>query len=231
VNLLLDWPAPNGAYSLSRQGIQIGWLNGGPGAAFTACGAATVFNTDRIRVVGTPNDDDFVVDLSNGPFAPGATPEPGSIPEIEIGVDLGAPAFRDEVEIFGSANPDAVLGGQNGPTTQITLNGDFDADLALPRVPGLLTLDGQGGNDVLGMGGVQLGIAPYTGRTDMDGGEGDDELLGGQGNDRMTGGPGLDFFTAGFGNDRIDSRDGIAETVDTGGGTDRTVSDPFDTVI
>jgi Ca2+-binding RTX toxin-like protein len=231
VQLALDYPAPNGAYSLARMGAQIGWLDGRPGAAFTACGAATVFNTDRIDVTGTPFGDVFVIDLTNGPFAPGMTPEAAGLSEIETRVDLGVPANVDAVEIEGSAGNDYITGGQNGVGALLSLNLDNDADLQLRRDPRTLTLRGNVGNDVLGLGGIGLGLVPYGGRSVLDGGLGNDALVGGDGRDRMVGGADLDSYDAGAGVDSIDSRDGIAETVDTGVGADTVTSDPFDTVI
>jgi hypothetical protein len=77
VQLALDAPAPNGAYTLARSGSRIGWLNGRPdtGASFTACGAATVTNTDTIDVTGTPDADDLVIGRpARGEARPASTP-------------------------------------------------------------------------------------------------------------------------------------------------------------
>ena len=77
----------------------------------------------------------------------------------------------------------------------------------------------------------------------IDGGPGDDVLQGGFGDDDITGGPGrdrilgdggssCDYFgcTVPFGNDTIRARDGEADSIDCGLGTDTAIVDPVDTV-
>jgi hypothetical protein len=78
----------------------------------------------------------------------------------------------------------------------------------------------------------------------MDGGAGNDRIEGGIGHDVITGGPGKDaLFGEGdgnycgiyeckvpFGNDTINARDGEADQVDCGIGTDTAIVDPSDTV-
>ena len=97
------------------------------------------------------------------------------------------------------------------------------------------TLIGNGGNDKLTAG-------DYA--DTLDGGAGNDVLVGGLGNDAITGGPGQDTIngdataapaattrcTIPFGNDVINARDGEADTIDCGVGTDRAVVDAIDVV-
>jgi Ca2+-binding RTX toxin-like protein len=79
----------------------------------------------------------------------------------------------------------------------------------------------------------------------IDGGVGDDNLEGGYGNDTIVGGPGRDKIYADmsrsdcgvlqscsdpYGNDTIDVRDGEADTVSCGIGTDKVLADAADTV-
>jgi Ca2+-binding RTX toxin-like protein len=79
----------------------------------------------------------------------------------------------------------------------------------------------------------------------IDGGAGDDTLEGGYGNDTIVGGPGRDRIYADmsrsdcgvlqscsdpYGNDTIDVRDGEADTVSCGVGTDKVLADAVDTV-
>jgi hypothetical protein len=71
-------------------------------------------------------------------------------------------------------------------------------------------VNGGGGNDALATG------------------AGDDRIDGGNGNDKMAGGAGADTFVGGDGNDTIASRDGVAETVDCGIGSDTVDADPVD---
>ncbi len=97
------------------------------------------------------------------------------------------------------------------------------------------TLIGNGGNDKL--------TAGHYADT-LDGGVGNDVLVGGLGNDVISGGPGQDTIngdatgstcgyyscTIPFGNDVINARDGEADTIDCGVGTDRAVVDAIDVV-
>jgi Ca2+-binding RTX toxin-like protein len=104
---------------------------------------------------------------------------------------------------------------------------------------GASSLSGLGGNDVL-----KGGDSPDA----IDGGAGDDDLDGGNGNDTITGGPGKDTIMgdavagqcsvvgyfgsckAPWGNDTINARDGEADNVDCGPGTDTAVVDAIDVV-
>lgn len=98
------------------------------------------------------------------------------------------------------------------------------------------TLNGLGGNDLLS----------GTDRADtLDGGAGDDELNGGYGNDTVTGGAGKDTINAdrpgrcnelhcdispGSAADTVFARDGEADSITCGPGTDRVVADVVDVV-
>lgn len=101
---------------------------------------------------------------------------------------------------------------------------------------GASTVLAKGGNDR-----VKGGSNAET----LDGGPGNDRLEGGFGNDTITGGPGKDEIfgdrtgeqcglfescTVPFGNDVIDARDGEADQVDCGPGTDKATVDAIDTV-
>jgi Ca2+-binding RTX toxin-like protein len=97
------------------------------------------------------------------------------------------------------------------------------------------TVNGNGGDD-------QLTAMDYDDA--MDGGAGNDRVEGGIGHDTITGGPGKDtLFGEGdgnycgiyeckipFGNDTINARDGEADQVDCGVGTDTAIVDALDTV-
>jgi hypothetical protein len=97
------------------------------------------------------------------------------------------------------------------------------------------TVSGLGGDDVItGMDYVET----------IDGGPGNDKLEGGLNHDVITGGPGRDtIYGEGdgnycgiyecklpFGNDTINARDGEADQVDCGVGTDKAIVDALDTV-
>ena len=109
-------------------------------------------NTDLIRVLGTPQRDRFIVSLAGGPFAPGPTVEPGGLPEIEIEVRLGGQATRDVFEVRGSERPDLIRSGANGPSLDVTLNGDSDEDVRVDGALKLVRYFGFGDADVLGAG-------------------------------------------------------------------------------
>ncbi len=96
-------------------------------------------------------------------------------------------------------------------------------------------LDGRGGDDELRGG---------DGQDRIDGGAGSDRLDGGFNDDIITGGPGRDVISADlaggdcgpwwckypYGNDTVQARDGEADSVSCGAGTDKVVADAIDTV-
>jgi hypothetical protein len=63
------------------------------------------------------------------------------------------------------------------------------------------------------------------------GGPGDDTLAGGTGNDLLRGDAGADRYDAGPGDDEVYARDGAADVIDCGAGTDRAIVDAADTVV
>jgi hemolysin type calcium-binding protein len=91
------------------------------------------------------------------------------------------------------------------------------------------TIKGLGGNDRL---------LAYDGNDTIEGGDGDDYLEGGFGNDVLTGGAGVDLFQGdrtesnvfAVGSDQIFARDGVAEQVSCGIGSDRAEVDNRDVV-
>jgi hypothetical protein len=83
------------------------------------------------------------------------------------------------------------------------------------------TLDGGEGTDR---------IAGGPGNDVILGGAGDDGLEGGTGNDRIDGGPGQDVISDVAGDDTIEGRDGEADNVRCGPGTDTGDFDAFDDV-
>ena len=86
--------------------------------------------------------------------------------------------------------------------------------------------------------------APGTSPTRSTAGAGDDTIEGGNGDDAITGGPGRDTINADaaadscnflvcrlpHGNDTVHVRDGEADSVECGVGTDRVIADAADTV-
>ena len=112
------------------------------------CGTATTVTTNTIVVSGSTGSETVTIDLSGGPFAPGATAEGSGVSEIEFAIDLSTGA-QDRVTVAGSAGADTVALGGNGAN----LNGDNDVDVTLAGVE-LATVTGSDGADVVsGAGG------------------------------------------------------------------------------
>ena len=88
---------------------------------------------------------------------------------------------------------------------------------------------GPAGNDILaGLGGVDL-LFGAEGNDWVLGGADPDVLLAAGGNDLLVGDTGVDNFNAGDGNDTNLARDGLAEAILCGAGTDSLTGDPTDT--
>lgn len=191
------------------------WLGRVPGAKrigfdtdsidWKVCGAATVTNTNTIRVVGTQQSEELVITLEGGPLAPGFSHERRGSSEIELAVDLGS--GTDEITLLGGDGPDHLGFPRGG---RGTLNGDDDVDITIAGAD-RWTLDGGIGNDVLdGSGAPQLRAYGREGSDRITGGAGRDYLVGDEGeaasadgNDTVVGGDGDDSVTAGGGNDRL----------------------------
>jgi Ca2+-binding RTX toxin-like protein len=209
----------------------------------TACGAATTVLTDTIVVNGTTGAENITIDLSGGQFAPGAAVEGTGLSEIEFVVDLST-GVLDRVTFTGSSGDDSMVIGASGAN----LNADDDVDVTLTGVElgtangsggadvvtgagdlvtGAatalsLTVNGDGGDDVLAGGQGDDTLTGGTGSNVLSGGDGDDSLTGGQGDDTLAGGNGGDTLTGGLGNDFFDEGDSLSgtDTVAGGGGSD-----------
>ena len=208
------------------------------------CGTATAATANTIVVSGNTGSETVTIDLSGGPFGPGATAEGSGVSEIEFAIDLSTGA-QDRVTVAGSAGADTVVLGAGGGN----LNGDDDVDATLTGVELAtlsgsdgadvasgagdittgaatslgLTLNGDSGDDALAGGSGDDTIAGGTGSNTLVGGAGDDTITGGPDNDTITGGPGGDTLTGGLGNDAFD--EGAAangtDTIAGSGGIDR----------
>jgi hypothetical protein len=170
------------------------------------CGA-TVDNIDGIRIRGGDGDQEVRIDLSGGGFAPGASFEPGTDPEIEFSVDLGG-GTGDRLTVVGGPGDDAV----EFTDTTVRLNTVGDLDVGTAGVE-LRDFFGNDGND------LALGDA---GASRFDGGSGDDLLEGRAGKDRLIGGKGRDRLLGGAGKDRLAGGKGRDKLVG-GAGKDRLI--------
>jgi Ca2+-binding RTX toxin-like protein len=173
---------PGDAITLARSGSEID-VNGA--ACSLGLIVATVTTTDTVSFVGVATgNESLTIDLSGGPFAPGATVEGSGISEIEFsGIDLGD--GTDSFAITGSSGPDIIGFSAAG----IDLNGDGDVDVAFAgsgdSAIEAFTMNAAGGDDA----GSGTGFAqPLV----LNGSAGDDVLAGGSGNDQINGGAGFD---------------------------------------
>jgi Ca2+-binding RTX toxin-like protein len=175
----------------------------------TACGAATVSNTDAIQVNGTASVD--TVSLT-GSFTPGLTPEADGASEIEMSFALAGSADVVTVNL-GSGNNRLTM-----TASGIDVGGDLDEDITTAGID-TLVIDGQGGNDIIDAS-AYTGT-PVGGHTTFHGGpgndritgtelrdqlygdDGDDTLYGLGARDRMVGGMGDDLMFGGAGNDEF----------------------------
>jgi hypothetical protein len=181
------------------------------------CGreGATVTNTDRVKVLA--RDPGAVsIQLSGGPFAPGATPDPDA--SSEIAFTVGGSGI---VEVEGGPRRNHFRYMDANGDSGINLNADEDGDLDLAIVehssfafilvaaggPGADLIDAQGRPAVemfaYGGGGNDALVAPPLGSTILAGGRGRDRLFGGTGGDLLAPGSGRDLVKAGGGSDEI----------------------------
>lgn len=167
------------------------------------CGAATVTNTNKIKVVGTDQSEALVISLEGGPLAPGASSEKTGVSEIEVVGDLGD--GTDTLTLRGGNGADRLTLHSR---SSASLNSDKDADVALEGLDAWV-LDGGLGADVLDGHGVP-NVEAY-------GKEGPDRVIGSKGRDRLYGDGGA---TAGDGNDVIIGGAGD-DSLYGGGGRDR----------
>ena len=129
--------------TLGRSGSAI-TFNGQP------CGGATISTTDSIHV-SVPSDAEafFTIDLSAGPFAPGATDEQDGSSEIEIDVSTADQTPRLLI-VEGSPFADFISVDDLADT--VNLNTDEavpDIDVTLDQVYDLFMIDGGDGADYL----------------------------------------------------------------------------------
>lgn len=217
-------------------------------------GTPTITNTDliKLRAMGS---NEVVLDLSKGPFAPGATPEPDGSPEIEIRGSGRLGSFWLEGGPSAEHFRYMSSSGQNG----LNLNtgpGDEDIDFLLPPKVELY-VDGRRGSDTIEVvPPVDLEVAAF-------GGSGNDTLLsdatgdvgeftgslleGGKGRDRIVGSPLSDFIFPGQGADMVEAEGGFdaismlpdkhRDRIDCGPGNDavgnergEAAAEPFDQV-
>jgi Ca2+-binding RTX toxin-like protein len=189
------------------------------GAAITLdgvpCGAATVTTTDTIVVNTTGIPVQIAIDLSGGPFEPGATAESDASSEIELTLDL--PAGTPILRITGSTGSDHLVVGTGG----INLNAgetNGDADVLITGNPAIVLFGGDD-DDVLSVGGGMGTGAPGAGATVL-GEAGADLLLGATGGSAFDGGAGIDELDFGAAESLVLADLGAGRVDHQGGGAD-----------
>lgn len=150
--------------------------------------AATVRNTDSIRIIGGHIATFF---LQEGLLAPGRTRESDGSSEIEVDLE----GFRGTFWIRTPAGNDTIIAGSRG----VDLNGDGDVDLIGGAIRGMRFVTRGGSDEVSTVGGRGTGapVASIPIRVDA-----------GPDRDRVMFGPGQDAaLFAGRGNDKVVSTD------------------------
>jgi hypothetical protein len=205
----------------------------------SACsgGRPTVFNTAKVtfRWARSVRVGALFIDLTGGPFEPGAgPPEPG---DEEIEFEIKGPDHRrgfEDHSVFITAGPgrqEIDLGrtaGQDG----IDLNPDDpvpDVDILLEGVESVAFFGGPGSDRARATGGSAFEGPLRVGLYAV-GGRGDDVLTGGRGPDVLSGGRGRDVLNGARGRDWLISRDRPPkrDRVDCGTGVDSATADHKD---
>jgi Ca2+-binding RTX toxin-like protein len=203
VTLSINMSAPEDAVSVMRAGSEIGVRAGS--VEVNCGGAATVDTVDTVIVtdpsIGTTT---FTIDLSGGPFEPGATTGgEGASPEIEFQVDLGG-QFPDRVVLVGTGGADHFSFSGSGINLNAVEPPAIDADVT---ASGVEEFEVRGGADADTVTGVPPIGAAFGGRMILHGEAGADVLTGGVGPDEVFGGGGADALAGAAGADRLSGED------------------------
>ncbi|MFL5827734.1 MAG: calcium-binding protein [Thermoleophilaceae bacterium] len=183
-----------------------------------SCDAMVVWGTGKIGNFGSVSEEKEVFGsrVSGAPCPPKPVtgtqkpgPKPGDCANAKTGNSkrnklIGTP-FGDILK--GLAGNDRISGGKGNDC-----------------------LYGGKGNDKLSGGSGKDKLFGSSGNDSLGGGTGNDKLSGGSGKDKLKGGKGKDTFSAGSGDDKVNSRDGVKETVNCGKGDDSAVVDKNDKV-
>ncbi|HEX2050970.1 MAG TPA: calcium-binding protein [Actinomycetota bacterium] len=176
-----------------------------------ACGDATTATVARVRVVGSPGDDDLAFALRGRAFSAGAI----------FRVDLGDGA--DRLSVLGTARADVTTLG----AARVDI-GTASAPLARVAVAGVEAayFSGGAGRDALGVAGADVDVPVDA--LELHGDDGDDQLsgggaidvlVGGDGADRLVGGTRGDHLAGGLGDDVL-AGDGGRDELDGGADDD-----------
>jgi len=193
----------------------------------------TRFNTDRVRVrarAANVDDLEFVIDLTDGPFAPGFSDEGDGSSEIEFKIPLPS-GSGSRVPIYGRWGTNQILLGHLAHRQGANLNAAEDVDDPDVSIRGGTFYVGGGGQaDVISARGGGGFIGPYTKPILAFGFPGDDLLSGGPKRDYLRGGPGHDTLKGDGGRDFLAARDHTRDLVRCGRGHDLAKVDRIDQV-
>ena len=149
----------------------------------SACGAATVTNTDTVNVSAPDHvtTEGLTVSIASGPFAPGRTSEIDGTDEIEIAASLEG---VEPLTVIGSGGPDSITIRADGADL-IPSSNPQEFEVTFPTTTATKTLFGGAGNDILWMEGAYTSV--------VDAGDGDDTITpGNYAASSYDGGPGTD---------------------------------------
>jgi uncharacterized repeat protein (TIGR01451 family) len=219
-------------------------LDGGPGADTLIGGAGLDDAVDY-----SSRTDPVTVNLDGTPTSGNADDGPPSARDtVETDVEdasggSGADAFTGNASdnIFdGGPGADTFTGGDGFDAVDYSSRSEA-VSVSLDAIandgvagegdnvgPGMEDAFGGSGNDHFSGNAASNLFAGGAGADVLDGAGGDDFLLGQSGGDSLTGGAGFDLFDGGADDDSIQSRDGEADDVDCGAGTDAVVADLAD---
>lgn len=206
---------------LTREGSSIVFKKG-HFDQFRDCDGATVHNTDRVDYVDLSDEGsaNLFLDLSNGYFEPGQTPETKGLSEIEFRFDAAGTGNHlyglADFAVRGSSLSDTIIGGTRG----MKLNEDADLDArAIGEVNAYYVAGGPGDDSVYLDG--RNGTGAFNPKLYQFG----HAIVGQGGADLLIGGPDGDYVSGGRGQDRIWGRDG-PDSIYGGGGVDRVIAGP-----
>ncbi|MGH2806108.1 MAG: calcium-binding protein, partial [Actinomycetota bacterium] len=185
--------APSG----SNETVTVARTAGGTITVNGAACTATVTSTNTIVFPnpGVNRSETFVIDTTNGPFAPGADEVGDPTAEIEWSLDFGG-GNGDALQVLGGSGADVITLGTGG----FNLSGDADADGAVPANNENYQLSGAGGSDTISAAGSAATGSGFNGAVTMNGGADNDTITGGPANDTINGDDGADVLDGGVGN-------------------------------
>ena len=211
----------NGGDDLLDGGTGIDRLDGGPGDDTLVNGennlGPQIFIQDQLLTAkGTLGADTFRID--------------------RVGIDDVRITVNGVVRTFDMDDFDRI-NFRGGPGDDTMTAGSGVADLEMFGGAGADRLNGNelrnvfaggDGNDTVNAGGGNDAVFGNPGNDSLNGGAGNDTVSGGDGDDTLTGGGGSDGMNGDDGNDTFFTRDGVADSLSGGPGTDRSQHDGID---